>query len=146
MLLTCKCICRANRLKVISEENFSGFCCLKFLFLFEIMEDSIYLEDTMSKTFYVVSQHFRVQFKLEYCHMEKSESSPLLPPTLQISNTGSSQERTISSNDINKRYKCIYVCHTCYFLDYKVFYMKGMKNIYCINDERFLEKSKEIIR
>ena len=108
------------------------------------MDDCIYLEDTISKMLYVVSEQFRVRFRLERC-MENSVS-PLLPPLLQISNAGSSQERTISPSEINKRYKFIYICNTSYFLDYKIFYVKVMAHIYCIKDERFSEKSKEIIR
>ena len=108
------------------------------------MESSIYLADSISNTFYVISQQYQVIWKLKLS-MEPLESS-LLPPKLQISQDCSSENRQIAPEELNKRYKYIYICHTSHFNNYKLFYVKGMVHIYCINDVRFLEKPIKVMR
>ena len=104
--------------------------------------DWIYVEDILLRKFFVLSKDYEVIWKLEMCINDYG--SPLLPPILKICLGGSSKEEIHLAN--NERYKYIYICHLQHFIDYKIFYMKGMAHMYCINDERFIEKTKVTMR
>ena len=119
--------------------------CLLFIIVVYSMDSwHYYIQDTVSGNIFVLNVDFTIELTLQLS-MNQPESL-LLPPLLQIQANVSRSMRTIPSEELNSRYKYVYVCHMNYFLDYKVFYMKGMVHIYCIDDVRFLEKSKSLKR
>ena len=113
------------------------------------MEDWIYLEDcTRHNKYYVVTEHnqqYRVILTLDI----SMEARGLLPPKLRVcaqEKAPTDYEFKILLSEINKQYKYIYICHVSSFMDYKIFYINGMSHIYCIDDARFVEKTKYEMR
>lgn len=110
------------------------------------MENWTYVEDVTTRRIYVTRTDDQV-ILWELQRVLTPAESPLLPPRLQIRADISSKEKSLSCDHHSKnRYKYVYLCNTKYFIDYKVFYMKGMAHIYCIDDERFKEKSINLMR
>ena len=99
------------------------------------MDHTLYIIDQCTQKLYVLTTNYVVLNELEV--VTDNENDTLLPPELKIKLIGITN---IQLNFNSRKHKYIYICDEKYFKEYTVVYMKGMKYIYCIKDERFKEK------